>query len=141
MGKRIFVHCHAGTGRTGLVIACYLFYSGMAESGLDAISKVRTQRPGSLGKKTQRKFVVDFSLWLTDKRKSFFPKAVLPTASFGKVATPVTYGQMMQENLKLVHGSDFNEFRYYPKFLGTCLNNLLALTEEKPTVDDFLACY
>ena len=38
--KRIFVHCHAGTGRTGLVIASYLFYSGMAETGSDAVKKV-----------------------------------------------------------------------------------------------------
>ena len=42
MGKRIFVHCHAGTGRTGLVIASYLYYSGMVSSGPEAVNKVKT---------------------------------------------------------------------------------------------------
>lgn len=48
MGKRIFVHCHAGTGRTALIIAAYLYYSGMASSGEDAVAKVKAQRKGSL---------------------------------------------------------------------------------------------
>ena len=41
MGKRIFVHCHAGTGRTALVIASYLYYCGNANSGFSAINKVK----------------------------------------------------------------------------------------------------
>lgn len=40
MNKKIFVHCHAGTGRTGLVIACYLYYSGMVATGQESVSKV-----------------------------------------------------------------------------------------------------
>ena len=48
MGKGIFVHCHAGTGRTGLVIASYIYYSGLANSGYDAVFKVKSQRKGSL---------------------------------------------------------------------------------------------
>ena len=64
MGKRIFVHCHAGTGRTGLVIASYLYYCGIANSGSDAVDRVKTQRPGSLGRKKQSKFVVDFCVWI-----------------------------------------------------------------------------
>ena len=42
MGKRIFVHCHAGTGRTALVISAYLYYSGMAKTGQDAVAKVKS---------------------------------------------------------------------------------------------------
>ena len=53
MGKRIFVHCHAGTGRTGLIIACYLYYSGMVNNGPECVQKVKSQRPGSIGRKTQ----------------------------------------------------------------------------------------
>lgn len=37
LGKRVFVHCHAGTGRTALVICSYLLYSGMASSAQEAI--------------------------------------------------------------------------------------------------------
>ena len=50
MGKKIFVHCHAGMGRTGLIIASYLYYCGMAPSGEDAVYKAKSQRKGMLGK-------------------------------------------------------------------------------------------
>jgi protein tyrosine/serine phosphatase len=39
-GKRLAVHCHAGLGRTGLSIACYLIYGKAMASG-DAIKLVR----------------------------------------------------------------------------------------------------
>lgn len=41
-GGKIALHCHAGLGRTGLVIACYLVYSGMPPQ--DAIQQVRIHR-------------------------------------------------------------------------------------------------
>ena len=53
MGKRIFVHCHAGTGCTALVIACYLYNSGIANSGPEAVAKVKAQRKGSLRRSSQ----------------------------------------------------------------------------------------
>ena len=35
-----------------------------------------------------------------------------------------TYAQMMHDNLKLVHGKDIENYKYFPKFLGTCLSRL-----------------
>ena len=35
-GRRVYVHCRAGIGRTGTVIGCYL-----AEQGLDGPAAVR----------------------------------------------------------------------------------------------------
>ena len=43
-GKRIFVHCHAGTGRTALIIASYIFYSGMCKTAAEAVKVVQTGR-------------------------------------------------------------------------------------------------
>ena len=48
----IMVHCAAGIGRTGTILACYLVkYHKL--SATDAIEKVRKERPGSIQSESQ----------------------------------------------------------------------------------------
>ena len=42
-GGKVAIHCHAGLGRTGVLIACYLVYS-QRMSGDEAITLVRSNR-------------------------------------------------------------------------------------------------
>ena len=48
----VMVHCAAGIGRTGTILACYLIkYQKL--SAKDAIQKVRKERPGSIQSESQ----------------------------------------------------------------------------------------
>jgi atypical dual specificity phosphatase len=50
--EAVMVHCAAGMGRTGTVLACYLV-KYHKHSAKDAIDKLREKRPGSIQSETQ----------------------------------------------------------------------------------------
>lgn len=56
--KPVLVHCHAGLGRTGTMVACYLVAHGM--SAHDAIEKVREKRSSSIEIEEQEEAVFFF---------------------------------------------------------------------------------
>jgi protein-tyrosine phosphatase len=58
-GGKVAVHCHAGYGRTGIAIACYLIYA-LNMGPMEAIKFIRSKRPGCVETKAQKKFVNDF---------------------------------------------------------------------------------
>jgi atypical dual specificity phosphatase len=55
----VAVHCGAGLGRTGVVLACYFVARGMTAQ--NAIGRVRRLRPGSIETDEQAEAVVDFA--------------------------------------------------------------------------------
>mmetsp|Transcript_29551 Transcript_29551/g.94789 ORF Transcript_29551/g.94789 Transcript_29551/m.94789 type:complete len:530 (-) Transcript_29551:146-1735(-) len=69
---KVAVHCHAGLGRTGLVIACYLVYTGKYTAE-EAIKQVRTHRHGALQTRQQEKFVFDFDAYLRGAKQVYHP--------------------------------------------------------------------
>jgi protein tyrosine phosphatase domain-containing protein 1 len=44
-GEKVLVHCHAGQGRTALVIAAYLLYKNICTSAEDSIKYIKDRRP------------------------------------------------------------------------------------------------
>ena len=59
----IYVHCHAGLGRAGTMVACY-FVNAQGLAAQAAISTVRRLRGGSIENELQEAFVRWYERWL-----------------------------------------------------------------------------
>ena len=59
----VLVHCLAGIGRTGTILACYLVkYQKM--SGDEAMQKIREERPGSIQSYPQEEIIFQYEKYL-----------------------------------------------------------------------------
>jgi atypical dual specificity phosphatase len=55
----VAVHCGAGLGRTGVIVACYFITKGLTAK--NAIARVRRLRPGSIETDEQAEAVAEFA--------------------------------------------------------------------------------
>jgi hypothetical protein len=70
-GKKVAVHCHAGRGRTGMIIAAWLIFAENY-SAKDAIALFRSKRAKSLSKKPQQDALYSLEKALKDAKYMFF---------------------------------------------------------------------
>ena len=66
--RPVVVTCHAGIGRTGTVLACYLVHEGNSPD--NAVTKVRELRPGSIQTREQQDVVRQYAKWLKSGEKN-----------------------------------------------------------------------
>ncbi|KAM3927496.1 protein tyrosine phosphatase domain-containing protein 1-like isoform 1-T2 [Leptodactylus fuscus] len=103
---RVAVHCHAGLGRTGVLIACYLIYACRV-SASHAIRFLRLRRPGSIQTGSQVSVVCDFSLFLSSQWTVF---TNVPSG-----CPAFTLPQYLAHQRHLLHGQEARSFRHLPK--------------------------
>ncbi len=60
-GDKVLVHCKAGLGRTGMILACCLVLRG--ETAINAVRRVRGTNQLFIQTLTQEKFITDFEVF------------------------------------------------------------------------------
>uniref|UniRef100_A0A8C2X3A9 Protein tyrosine phosphatase domain-containing protein 1 n=1 Tax=Cyclopterus lumpus TaxID=8103 RepID=A0A8C2X3A9_CYCLU len=104
---RVAVHCHAGLGRTGVLIACYLIYT-LRISPSEAVHYVRIKRPRSIQTRAQLSQVFDFARLLGTQLVQY------PDLNM-RHGVPFTLQHYLNRQAIMLHGQEARTLRHTPK--------------------------
>ncbi|KAM8862533.1 protein tyrosine phosphatase domain-containing protein 1 isoform 4-T4 [Spinachia spinachia] len=124
---KIAVHCHAGLGRTGVLLACFLVFATRLNAN-QAIVYVRAKRPNSIQTRGQLRCVRDFVQFLAPLR-SVFCRA---EPRFN----PVTLSQYLNRQRHMLHGNERKELRHLPKIVQLVCRLLLDIAENREMIEE-----
>ena len=120
-GQKVLVHCHAGMGRTAIICASYLVYSGECQEGAEAVKLVKNQRVGSLKNALTHKkaeaYIIAFCESLKEARRALYPQGH-------------SLDELMDSQSFNCHGVKNLPYQYYPKVLGVCFERCKSGTEK-----------
>ncbi|XP_011900843.1 PREDICTED: protein tyrosine phosphatase domain-containing protein 1 isoform X4 [Cercocebus atys] len=122
---KVAIHCHAGLGRTGVLIACYLVFATRMTAD-QAIIFVRAKRPNSIQTRGQLLCVREFTQFLTPLRNIF--------SCCDPKAHAVTLAQYLIRQRHLLHGYEARLLKHVPKIIHLVCKLLLDLAENRPVM-------
>ncbi|CAD8166500.1 unnamed protein product [Paramecium pentaurelia] len=118
-GKKVAVHCHAGTGRTGVAIVAWLIY-GERMSADDAIRLFQSRRRDSLGKGAQKDLLKAFEKFLQNRK----------WYNYTKISGLINDDIVQQQNQYVVNELK-NKTKLIPAPLYVIFNRFLLLLEDQ----------
>uniref|UniRef100_A0A672IVA4 Protein tyrosine phosphatase domain-containing protein 1 n=1 Tax=Salarias fasciatus TaxID=181472 RepID=A0A672IVA4_SALFA len=124
---KIAVHCHAGLGRTGVLLACFLAFATRMTAN-QAILYVRAKRPNSIQTRAQLRCVRQFVQFLIPLRSVF--SCAEPRSS------PVTLSQYLNRQRHILHGCERKELKHLPKIIQLVCRLLLDIAENRQVIEE-----
>ncbi|KAI4885512.1 hypothetical protein NFI96_023598 [Prochilodus magdalenae] len=124
---KMAVHCHAGLGRTGVLLACFLVFTSRMTAD-QAILFVRSKRPNSIQTRGQLVCVRQFAQFLVPLRNLF--------AHAEPKANPVTLSQYLIRQKHILHGYEARQLRYMPKLVQVICKLLLDIADNRQVIEE-----
>ena len=110
------MHCHAGLGRTGLIIASFLVYKGYSVN--DAIQTVRLHRPTAIQTTKQEEFITNFYHYIRELQTVF---------AIPKQHQKFTFEKAVKRQRRYLHGTEEQVIRFIPKIIYVITQRLTEL--------------
>ncbi|KTF94477.1 hypothetical protein cypCar_00026860 [Cyprinus carpio] len=124
---KLAVHCHAGLGRTGVLLACFFLFTTQMTAD-QAILLVRSKRPNSIQTRGQLQCIRQFAQFLIPLRNVF--------ANAEPRAPPVTLSQYLSRQKYILHGYEARKLRYVPKLVTLICRLLLDIAENRQVIEE-----
>ena len=138
VGGKVLVHCHAGLGRTGLLIACYLCY-GLGYTAREAITLVRLRRARSIQTTAQANLVQSFVDFAASKTQVFFDlPANTSTANASSSPKSCTLIGALERQETALCSLELRELQHTPKIVVAIVLRLRTLLEIPQKVSELL---